>query len=134
MKKSIVPEKNKPLLKYSIVQINLSKKNLDTSGHLEYESLKKEFLFEADVNLLHDKSIIQILATYKFFADTKLVLDMEVENDFRIENFSDAVQDKKVADQEFLIFLIELSIGHLRGVQATVIKGTPISKYYIPYI
>ncbi len=134
LKKRLAQAKSSDIY-YSLSRINLRKNFIEPSSSPIYNNLLNlNFGIEVDVNLITDTSVIQIIVKYRFSSDRSALLDMEVENDYKVQNFVSIVKQGKVTNQEFLIFLVELSIGHARGIQATIIKDTPIESYYIPYI
>lgn len=122
-------------ISYNVVRINTIKGDVHCPQGLEYADLSKySYMFMSDVNLISDKSIIQIITNYQFFLEEKKLLDIQVENDFKVGNYKDVVTNGTVNNNEFLIFLIDISINHTRGIQSALIKDSPIANLYIPML
>lgn len=120
-------------VKFRISKISLVKQFVDHPTHLNYdETGNYGYLFEVDINLLEDKSIVQVIISYKFYFKEHELLNMKVENDFNIENFNKVVINEEIVDKIFLVFLVNISINHTRGIQSIITKETPYRNYYIP--
>ena len=120
---------------FSIDSITMNKEFITFPPGVNFDDTKSMFYtFEVDVQVKHDLSIIKIIVSYEFLSNKTSILDLQIENDFKVLNLSKVITKGEINNQEFLVFLIGATLGHLRGVQSTLIKDTPISKYFIPFI
>jgi hypothetical protein len=63
-----------------------------------------------------------------------IVFSMVVNNEYCINNIAKYIVDKKFSDRIFIKYIADLSLNHARGIQATIIKDTPLSKLFIPVV
>lgn len=120
---------------FNVTKILLLNHFLNQENEFKNENRKNlKFAFESSVNIIADESVIQVITDYTLVYQNTDLFRMQVENDFKIDNFNDAVTDGKIANQQFFIFIIGISITHSRGIQSTLIKGTALDHLYIPPI
>lgn len=129
VKKPISPKRKSVL--FSIERIDLVNKIIDIPHNFGKEDDFK-YSFETSINLISDKSIIQFILNYKFYETERLILAMEIENDFKVDNYQDVVKNNQIVNEDVLLFLIRIVIDHARGVQSVITKNTPIEFMYIP--
>lgn len=128
------PKKNVPV-RFSINDIILIKGEVTLPEGFNYRDTNSyEYKYAVTLNLLKEKKIISILIAYEFYSTSEKLLTLEVDNLYRIENYSDVVDNDKISNENFVAHLVEISTTHTRGIQSQVTKNTAISKYYIPYI
>lgn len=90
------------------------------------------YFLEADINLLLENSIVQVVVNYRFYTTDLTLLEMIVENDFKVIDLPNLITDGKINNLEFALFLVGTSITHSRGIQSMLIKDTTIAHLYIP--
>lgn len=93
-----------------------------------------EFDFSAELKLVPEKKSIEILINYRFINGEVALIEMHVGNKYIISNYDDVVQDNKLIDQHFGVYLVDLSAKHCRGVQALATKGTQLAEYPMAHI
>jgi len=130
------PNKNRLPITYFISRIELIQHHLDCPIGLDYSmgENKYKYKFSADINILKSELTIQVVINYEFSLDGHILLYMQVANDFTINNLLKILVDDKINDNNFNFYLITISINHARGIQATIIKDSPISTLYMPDI
>jgi hypothetical protein len=125
--------KQRQLVNYSVSKISLLHSDLNFPDHFQISPTDNlNYNFEVNFSIDKSNSILKIVINYEFLVNEIKVLDLKVQNNYNVRQlgliFSGAEFDP------FIIFLIELSVDHTRGIQSTLIKGTPIDNFYIPVI
>jgi hypothetical protein len=64
--------------------------------------------------------------------DESPVLTFTVENEFHIPNLEKLIVNNKFIEKDFLEYLADLSLSQTRGLQASIINGTPLFRLFIP--
>jgi len=132
--KDQITNRKKSPITYFISRIELIHHNLDCPPELNYANAKYGYKFSADINIIKDESIVQVIINYEFSLDSHVLLYMEVSNDYKVNNLLDILVDDKISNANFTYYLIILSLNHARGIQSTIIKDSPISTLYMPHI
>ena len=127
------PETIQEQIFYSIKKIDLLHQSLDIPmdfNPADTSSLK--FKFDVQMEAAEAASTVSIIVMYEFYNKEDNLLALRVENVFGINNVSTVMESGRVKLTDFSIFLIQLSIDHLRGIQSYIIKGTALANFYVP--
>lgn len=120
---------------FSISRIELIDSSSNVPENFEFK-VGEKFTFKLSVDFIADRklSMLTVKISYSFFMDNDEIFNIIVENDYCITNISKYIVDKKFSDRIFIKYIANLSLNHARGIQGTVIKGTPLSKLFIPVV
>jgi len=125
--------KNKPI-SFGIVRIELVDKNISS----DFEPKNNDNIkFKASVDLSsdNDKSYLLVKISCSFLLDDESeILSFIVHNEYHIKDLKSYIVNKKFIDKGFIQYIADLSFNHTRGIQATIINNTKLSKMYIPII
>jgi hypothetical protein len=118
---------------FALVRIDVLKNLVNTPSHFDVKNTDLKYGFEAEINAFRDKSILQVVINYEFSTNREILQKMQVASEFEVRNFTILTKDSN-AKENFLYFLIKLSINHSRGIQAIILKDTPLENLFIPFI
>jgi len=122
-------------IQYYIARISLVHQEPKSFSHIHFHATPSlNYSLEADINIFTDKKIVQIIISYIFFQEEGKIFEITVENDFKVINMESLLGELGESKNDFLVYLTDISVNHTRGVQATLIKDTPVSNFYIPSI
>ncbi|HVT87200.1 MAG TPA: hypothetical protein VHD35_18535, partial [Chitinophagaceae bacterium] len=72
--------------------------------------------------------------SYTFYSADEKVFSITVSTEYKLSKPKFIVENDEIVERSCLAHLIQLSWNHLRGIQATLIKNTPLEGYYAPVI
>jgi len=120
---------------FFVTRIELTKNHQNIPHDFKHiPSNTYNFLFEADLNIIRDQSIIQVVINYQFYFNDHTLLDLQSENDFRVTKIDEILIEGKLKSDNFTFFFVDLATTHMRGMQALVQKDTAISRLFMPFI
>ncbi len=139
MTKKKIPVNNKKEIRqpvsFSISRIELIESSINVPEKFEFK-VGEKFTFKLSVDFTSDKqlSLLTVKISYFFYMHDDIVFSMVVNNEYCINNIAKYIVDKKFSDRIFIKYIADLSLNHARGIQATIIKDTPLSKLFIPVV
>lgn len=91
-----------------------------------------KYTFQTTIEVDTENSSIEIIIFYKFFSWELELFNIRVKNVFKVSSLPQVNAKNKTAIDDFIFLLTTLSINHSRGIQATIIRNTLLSTFYIP--
>jgi hypothetical protein len=79
-----------------------------------------------------DKKTLKISVTSVILVNEVEMTNVVVDSHFAIKNLLSYIVDRKFVDKGFIKYLAEVSVGHLRGMQAELLHQTPLNKIFLP--
>ncbi len=127
------PETVQKQILYSIKKIDLLHQSLDIPIDFNpSDTSGLKFRFDVQIEGSEETSTVSIIVIYEFYNNEDTLLALRVENVFGINNIGTVIENGRIKLADFSIFLIQLSIDHLRGIQSYIIKGTALANFYVP--
>jgi hypothetical protein len=127
-------KRNKPV-EFFVSKIVLIDHSIDIPHGFDVTDFKSfRYRFGSEITFDLESKHIQILIRYEFFSKEHSVFRMEVLNEYKINNYDDAVFDNKFVNKNYGLYIVELSINHARGIQAQLTKDEVISSLLIPFV
>ena len=118
---------------YSIKKIDLFHQSLDIPQDFSPSNTSDlKFKFDVRIEASVELSTVSITVTYEFYKKESNLLALGVENVFGVNDVDSLIKNGTVNLTDFSLFLVQLSINHLRGIQSYIIKGTPLANLYVP--
>lgn len=124
-------------ISYSITRIELIESSIKLPENTPLGQAS-DFRFSIGINYHARKKSNQftINVNYSFLLKDSdpVIFHIVVETEFYISNLKDLIVDSKFINRGFLTYVSDIAVDHARGIQATLIAGTPISKFYMPVL
>lgn len=129
-------DSKKPTIRFKVLNVSIEKGELFNLTNVDFKNHGGfKYQLDADVNLNSEKSLISVLVKYSFYKDQQLLLDLIVRNDFQIDDNKLFLPSENIHMYDnFFAFILDISISHTRGMQASIINNTPLSGFYMPII
>mgnify|MGYP001220160998 CR=1 FL=1 len=139
----MIKKKEDERVEVSLSIIDIKETAFKYNAEYDYSKLSRDFLglgFNEKLNPNMDNNILGIEASVSYLdtRDETLLTELSVLINFSISNLDKLVEMKskmiKLKNDNFIINLFNISIGTLRGVLYSKLKGTPLEGYPLPAI
>jgi len=126
----------KDKFRYRIIDINLKKDYIDAEKlrNTPHSSIECQMVITNGVNPAEDS--IAVTTTFNCNVEQLNLVTIEVETIFYIRDLKKHVVKRndglELTNQNFLHYLVDLSISHLRGVQGVLLQGRMDKRVYVP--
>lgn len=133
--KKHIQKKKRKAIEFAISRIDLVDININCPDGFDASS-KSSFKYKLSAHFSIDKdnSSLKVTISYLFLRDSDTLLNLSVENEYHIRDLTSLIVNEKICDDGFVYYIAELSINQTRGIQAFLIKDTPLKGLYIPPI
>jgi hypothetical protein len=122
-------------INFSIRNISQLEFELGASADLPLDGTEL-FKYNFGLKFILDQNNIglSIVVMYEFFVNELKAITLQVQTDYAVKELGQIWKDDKVIEKRFITYLVELAIGHARGLQAGLIQQGPLAHFYIPPI
>lgn len=131
--------KTKKSFSFRILKIKLIKNfissGIELSKEIKLNKNEISYSISASIGMSHESRDVNIEMTFILLLADEEIFSITVSSEYRLINPKSIVlENGEIIEKKCLAHLMQLSWSHLRGIQSTLINGTPIEGYYAPVI